>query len=50
MKKMSDEEAEALDEELTRTVPKLSSIEGPFIRGEGLIPSARSRVRALGRN
>ena len=29
---LTDEEAEALDEELTRTVPKLSDVEGPFIK------------------
>ncbi|HCC37997.1 MAG TPA: hypothetical protein DEQ14_10505 [Treponema sp.] len=29
---MTDEEADALDEELTRTVPKLTNIEGPFIQ------------------
>ena len=29
---LTDEEAEALDEELTRTVPKLTGIEGPFIK------------------
>ena len=29
---LTDEEAEALDEELTRTVPKLTDIEGPFIK------------------
>ena len=29
---LTDEEAEALDEELTCTVPKLTDIEGPFIK------------------
>ena len=29
---MSDEEADALDEELTRTIPKLTDVEGPFIK------------------
>ena len=29
---LTDEEAEALDEQLTRTVPKLSDVEGPFIK------------------
>ena len=29
---LTDEEAEALDEELTRTVPKLTDVEGPFIK------------------
>jgi len=29
---LTDEEADALDEELTRTVPKLTDIEGPFIK------------------
>ena len=28
----TDGEADALDEELTRTVPKLTDIEGPFIK------------------
>jgi hypothetical protein len=29
---LTDEEADALDEELTRTVPKLIDVEGPFIK------------------
>jgi hypothetical protein len=29
---LTDEEADALDEELTRTVPKLTDVEGPFIK------------------
>jgi len=29
---LTDEEADALDEELTRTVPKLTGVEGPFIK------------------
>ena len=29
---LTNEEAEALDEELTRTVPKLTDVEGPFIK------------------
>ena len=29
---LTDEEADALDEELTHTVPKLTDIEGPFIK------------------
>ena len=29
---LTDEEAEALDEELTRNVPKLTDEEGPFIK------------------
>ena len=29
---LTDEEAEALDEKLTRTVPKLTDVEGPFIK------------------
>jgi hypothetical protein len=29
---LTDEEANALDEELTRTVPKLTNVEGPFIK------------------
>jgi hypothetical protein len=32
MKMLTDEEANALDEELTRNIPKLSSVEGPFIK------------------
>jgi hypothetical protein len=28
---LTDEEADALDEELTRTVPRLTDVEGPFI-------------------
>ena len=29
---LTDEEANTLDEELTRTVPKLTNVEGPFIK------------------
>ena len=29
---LTDKEAEALDEELTRNVPKLTEVEGPFIK------------------
>ena len=29
---LTDEEADALDEELTRTVPELTNVEGPFIK------------------
>ena len=29
---LTDEEASALDEELTNTVPKLTDVEGPFIK------------------
>jgi len=29
---LTNEEAEALDEELTCTVPKLTDVEGPFIK------------------
>jgi hypothetical protein len=29
---LTDEEADALDEELTRTVPTLTDVEGPFIK------------------
>ena len=29
---LTDEEADALDDELTRTVPKLTDKEGPFIK------------------
>jgi hypothetical protein len=29
---LTDEEAVALNEELTRTVPKLTDVEGPFIK------------------
>jgi hypothetical protein len=29
---LTDEEADALDEELTRTVPKLTDVEGTFIK------------------
>ena len=29
---LTDEEAETLDEELTRNVPRLTEIEGPFIK------------------
>jgi hypothetical protein len=29
---LTDEEANALDEELTRTIPKLTDTEGPFIK------------------
>ena len=29
---LTDKEAEALDEELTSTVPKLTDVEGPFIK------------------
>ena len=29
---LTDEEADALDEELTRTVPILTDVEGPFIK------------------
>jgi len=32
MPMLTDEEADALDEELTRTVPKLTDVEGPFIK------------------
>jgi hypothetical protein len=32
MADLTDEEADALDEELTRTVPKLTDAEGPFIK------------------
>ena len=29
---LTDEEADALDEELTRAIPKLTDVEGPFIK------------------
>jgi hypothetical protein len=29
---LTDEEADILDEELTRTIPKLTDVEGPFIK------------------
>ena len=29
---LTDEEADALDKELTHTVPKLTNVEGPFIK------------------
>jgi hypothetical protein len=29
---LTDEEADALDEELTKTIPKLTGVEGPFIK------------------
>jgi hypothetical protein len=32
MPMLTDEEAAALDEELTRTVPNLTDVEGPFIK------------------
>ena len=32
MSLLTNEEANTLDEELTRTVPKLTDIEGPFIK------------------
>ena len=32
MQMLTDEEADVLDEELTRVVPKLTNVEGPFIK------------------
>ncbi len=29
---LTDEEADALDEELTQTIPELTDVEGPFIK------------------
>jgi hypothetical protein len=39
MPKMTDEEADALDELLTRTTPKLTNIPGVFARQRALLAS-----------
>lgn len=40
---LTDKEADALDEKLTRTIPELTDVEGPFIKNY-----RRSMLAALG--
>ena len=43
---MTEEEAEALDELLTNTIPEVNpNVEGPFIRKSGLIPRGLPRSK-----